>query len=69
MSITRGTPFTDDGATCVDVVDASCVVIVSGSVNTAISGNYTLTYSATDAAGNDATVVTRTVSVSQPSGG
>ena len=38
-------------------------ITVTGSVNTAVVGEYTLTYNVTDAAGNAATKVTRTVVV------
>lgn len=62
MSVNQGSAFTDPGATAVDNVDGSVPVSVSGSVNTAVPGSYTLTYAATDAAGNPATR-TRTVNV------
>ena len=64
VSISAGSSYTDAGATATDNVDSSVTVSTSGSVNTAVPGNYTLTYSATDAAGNQATPVTRTVTVS-----
>jgi hypothetical protein len=57
---TTGQTFTDPGATATDNVDDSVSVTTTGSVNTAAAGTYTLTYSATDAAGNTSSV-TRTV--------
>jgi hypothetical protein len=57
----QGTDFTDPGATASDETDASLTVSVAGSVDSA-AGSYTLTYSATDAAGNTGTA-TRTVIV------
>jgi trimeric autotransporter adhesin len=62
-----GDSYTDAGATVVDDVDSSVTVTSSGSVNTAVPGTYTITYNATDAANNNATPVTRTVTVSAPS--
>jgi len=57
----QGTVFTDPGANATDVVDGSVEVVVTGEVGTA-AGSYTLTYTATDAAGNSASE-TRTVNV------
>lgn len=62
MSVAQGATFTDPGATAVDDVDGNVTVSVSGSVDTSTVGTYTLTYSATDKAGNTATK-TRTVTV------
>ena len=52
MYLFEGTPFTDPGATATDDVDGSVNVTVSGTVDANKAGTYTLTYSATDAAGN-----------------
>jgi hypothetical protein len=67
MQITTGDTFTDPGATATDNVDGNLTthIIVSGTVDTATAGLYTLTYSATDAAGNTGTA-SRTVSVVAP---
>ncbi len=62
MRVAQGATFTDPGATAVDDVDGNVTVSVSGSVDTSTVGTYTLTYSATDAAGNTATK-TRKVTV------
>jgi len=57
----QGTLFTDPGATASDAVDGTVAVVASGTVGTQ-AGTYTLTYSASDVAGNTATA-TRTVIV------
>ncbi|MEY4487916.1 MAG: hypothetical protein RIQ79_424 [Verrucomicrobiota bacterium] len=62
VSVNWGSSYTDAGATATDNVDSSVTVTTSGSVNTTIPGAYTLTYSASDVAGNTATL-TRTVTV------
>jgi hypothetical protein len=59
----QGTTYTDAGASASDSVDGSVSVTTSGTVDTATAGTYTLTYTATDSAGNAATAVTRTVIV------
>ncbi|MFH1112112.1 MAG: immunoglobulin-like domain-containing protein [Patescibacteria group bacterium] len=62
VTLTVGGTYTELGATAVDVVDASVAVLTTGSVNTAVIGDYTITYTATDAANNTATA-TRIVRV------
>jgi endoglucanase Acf2 len=57
----QGTAYVDQGATATDAVDGSVSVTTSGSVG-AEAGTYTITYSASDSAGNTATA-TRTVIV------
>lgn len=44
--------YTDQGATATDDVSGSLTVTKSGSVNMSSAGDYTINYSATDAAGN-----------------
>jgi hypothetical protein len=65
ITLEVGDSFTDPGATATDAVDGNLTdsITVTGSVNTAVVGEYTLTYNVTDAAGNAATKVTRTVVV------
>ena len=58
----QGTVFTDPGANATDVVDGSVEVVVTGEVGTA-AGSYTLTYTATDAAGNSALFPAASVAV------
>ena len=64
MNIVQGSTFTDPGATATDDVDGSVPVTASGTVDTSKVGPYTLTYSATDGAGNTATE-TRIVEVKE----
>ncbi len=54
MQLTVGDAFTDPGATATDNVDGDLTakIVETGSVDTTTVGSYTLTYSATDAAGN-----------------
>ncbi|NCG07474.1 MAG: DUF5011 domain-containing protein [Gammaproteobacteria bacterium] len=63
MRVEQGTEFTDPGATANDDTDGDVTVTVSGTVDIATAGVYTLTYNATDAAGNEASAE-RVVTVS-----
>jgi len=57
-------PYTEPGATWTDAVDGTGSALVSGdTVDVTTPGNYTIRYNYTDAAGNVATEVTRTVTV------
>ena len=67
VSVDWGGLYTDEGATASDDVDSVVTVIPSGAVNTSKPGVYTITFDATDASGNSATQVIRTVTVSAPS--
>ena len=58
-----GSIYADAGASATDDTDASVTVLAAGTVDVAAPGTYTLTYNASDAAGNAATPVTRTVKV------
>ncbi len=64
MTIYQGSEFADPGATAEDNIDGdlTAVIVVAGSVETNTIGTYQLTYTVSDAAGNEATV-TRTVNV------
>jgi surface protein len=62
MTVAHGSTFADPGASATDEVDGDADVTVTGSVDTSTVGTYTLTYSATDTAGNTAEA-NRTVSV------
>ena len=55
--------YTELSATAADAGDPSVTVSVSGSVNVTTVGTYVVTYNATDASGNVATPVTRTIVV------
>ena len=50
-----GATFVEPGASAVDAIDGNVAVRTSGTVDTGTRGTYTLTYTATDAAGNIAT--------------
>ena len=64
ITITVGATYADEGATCYDRVDGDIDVTVDGDrFDTSMPGRYTVTYSCTDAAGNEATELTRTVVV------
>ncbi|WP_420571380.1 S8 family serine peptidase [Kordia sp.] len=71
ITLTVGDSFTDPGATATDNVDGNLTssIVVTGSVNTAVEGTYTLNYNVSDAAGNAATQVSRTVNVNAASTG
>ena len=60
---TLGSTYSDAGATATDNVDGTVDVVTSGVVDTSVVGVNTITYTATDKAGNTATA-TRTVNVS-----
>lgn len=62
-TVIQGAIYTDAGATATDNVDTTVIVITTGAdFDTSVLGVYTVTYTATDAAGNTATA-TRTVTV------
>ena len=65
VNITVGDTYTDAGATASDNVDGdiSANIVVTGSVDANTVGTYTLTYNVSDAAGNAASPITRTVNV------
>lgn len=62
MTISLNSTYTEPGATATDDEDGEIIPTVSGVVNEDLTGTYTLTYTATDAAGNVAEE-TRTVTV------
>ncbi len=68
LTVIKGQSFTDPGATATDDHDGTLTVVTSGSVDTNKAGTYTITYTATDSAGNKATK-TRTVIVKAPAAG
>ena len=64
VQLTIGGTYTELGADCKDDVDADKAATVAGdTVNTNAVGQYTVTYSCTDEAGNNAPQVSRTVNV------
>jgi beta-glucanase (GH16 family) len=62
ITIEQGTDFGDPGWSATDNVDDVLTVSVDGTVNSDLVGEYTLTYSTSDSAGNSSSV-TRTVTV------
>jgi hypothetical protein len=66
LLLANGATYTDPGATVTDNVDATRTIQGTGTVNTTAAGDYTITYNATDAAGNAAIAVLRTVRVAGP---
>jgi hypothetical protein len=68
VSLSRGGTFTDAGVTVSDNLDADVATSTSGTVDVNTAGTYTITYTATDCAGNTASVE-RTVTVNGSSSG
>lgn len=71
INLTTGDSYTDQGATATDNLDGDLTssIVVVNSVNTSLAGSYSVTYNVSDAAGNAATEVVRTVNVTDPSSG
>ncbi len=71
MSLTQGGTFTDPGATATDNVDGNLTskIVETGAVDAATIGSYTLTYSATDAAGNTGSASRAVTVVAAPAAG
>lgn len=65
ITLTVGDSYSDAGATATDTFEGDLTedITVSGSVDTDTAGEYTLTYSVADSSGNNATTVSRTVTV------
>ena len=68
ITLTVGNTYTDAGAMATDDVDGNITANMqtTSDVNTSAEGNYTVTYSVSDLAGNMADVVTRRVYVLNP---
>jgi len=56
ITLEHGATYTELGASAMDDVDGNVSVTISGSVDSSTIGEYTLTYSATDIAGNTASI-------------
>ncbi len=71
VTLTVGDTYTDAGATATDNIDGDITqnIIVTNPVNTSVAGTYFVRYNVTDAAGNSALEVARTVNVNAPDGG
>ena len=63
VTVAQFSYYTDAGATAIDLIDGNVNVTSIGSVNTNIVGDYNITYSAIDIAGNVAAEIIRTVNV------
>ena len=64
VTLNVGDSYTDAGAAASDDMDGNVAVITTGSVDTTTAGEYTITYSASDTAGNTSRA-TRTVTVTK----
>ncbi|HYI01734.1 choice-of-anchor A family protein, partial [Hyalangium sp.] len=64
LECVAGARYDDPGATASDVCQGPLPSVTTGSVNLGVPATYSLSYGATDASGNAATPVTRTVTVS-----
>ncbi len=62
IELTQGATYTEQGATATDDRDGTVAITTTGTVDVNRVGSYTITYTATDKAGNKA-IVTRTVKV------
>ena len=72
INLTVGDAYVEQGATATDNIDGditASIVIGGDTVDTNTAGTYVVTYNVSDAAGNAATQVTRTVNVSEPANG
>ncbi len=68
LYIDLGSEYIDLGANCIDNYDIVCEVIVDTStLDLYTLGTYTITYNTSDASGNNADELTRTVTVQDPS--
>ncbi len=69
INLTVGDAYTDAGATASDNKDGDITsnIAKTGEVNASMAGTYPISYNVSDAAGNDATEVTRTVIVTDGS--
>ncbi len=62
VHIPAGTSYVDDGATAMDNVDGEAMVVATGEVDYNTPGEYVITYTATDKAGNTSSTI-RTIIV------
>jgi len=65
VQVEAGSVYNDAGATALDDIDGdiSSSLVVTSAVNTSVPGSYTVTYNVSDAAGNAAVAMVRTVNV------
>ena len=55
ITLTQGTSYAELGATAIDLLDGERVVTITGTVDENTVGQYTITYTAIDSAGNEET--------------
>lgn len=65
ITMLHGSTYVEEGAMASDNKDTNVTVVITGQVNTSLVGDYTLSYSATDEAGNMDMVI-RTIHVVLP---
>lgn len=63
VSLEKGQPYIEAGATAEDAIDGPIQVVRTGSVDVSVVGRYVLTYTATDESGNSSSTI-RVVTVS-----
>jgi hypothetical protein len=70
IDVPSGSNYIDERATAVDNIDGDITtsIVVSNPVNTALVGNYTVRYDVVDLAGNRASQITRSVTVTPAAG-
>lgn len=70
INLTVGDTYNELGATATDNIDGNLTssIVITGTVNTSTAGTYTRNYNVSDAAGNAANQVSRTIIVSSASG-
>ncbi|NRD22095.1 DUF5011 domain-containing protein [Winogradskyella litoriviva] len=68
INLEVGDTYNELGATATDNIDGNLTssIVITGTVNTTSAGTYTKFYNVSDAAGNAAAQVTRTIIVTQP---
>jgi hypothetical protein len=71
LNLNVGDTYSEQGATATDNIDGNLTssIVTTGTVNTNVAGAYFVNYNVSDAAGNAATQVTRTINVSELSSG
>ncbi len=65
ITLEQNTVYTEKGATAQDAVDGTVAVATSGTVDTSMIDNDTVTYTATDSAGNEASITDNTIIAKQ----
>lgn len=56
LTVIQGSEYVEQGASATDNIDGSLAVVISGAVDVNKTGEYTLTYTATDKAGNQSSL-------------